>query len=261
MLVEELGEPVARFRYPDAKTFKTMVDSLAKILDEASFRVSSGGVRVVGMDPARVALIQVDMPYESFLELEVSGDREYVEAGFNMGVLKDMLKRGKKGDVVEFRITDDRVLVIVEGKVFKRYLVPNLEVVTEAPENVRLEHSVEAVVLGDVLKRALRDAEVVSDIVELEADEDRLVIRGTGEGRSKAEAILTMESTALIELQVREPSKSSYDIQYLKNVVGLTGIAEAVEVKFSSEKPLELVFRSPEGSRVRYLLAPSTPGG
>ncbi|MCE4603273.1 MAG: DNA polymerase sliding clamp, partial [Desulfurococcales archaeon] len=59
----------------------------------------------------------------------------------------------------------------------------------------------------------------------------------------------------------REPSKSSYDIQYLKNVVGLTGIAEAVEVKFSSEKPLELVFRSPEGSRVRYLLAPSTPGG
>lgn len=257
LLVEEIGEPVARFRYPDAKTLKTLVDSLAKILDEASFRITVDGVKVVGMDPARVALIQVEIPYESFLELEVAEGRESVEAGFNMATLKDMLKRGKKGDVVEFRVTDDKVLVVVEGKVFKRYLVPNIEVVAEAPEGVSLEHSVEAVVLGDVLKRALKDAEIVSDVVEFEADEDRLAIRGRGEGKSRAEAVLTRESTALIDLQVREPAASSYDIQYLKNVVGLTGIAEAVEVKFSSEKPLELVFRSPEGSRVRYLLAPS----
>ncbi len=257
LLVDEIGEPVARFRYPDAKTFKTMVDSLSKILDEASFKITRDGVSVVGMDPARVALIRVEIPYESFLELEVSEDRDSVEAGFNMDVLKDMLKRGKKGDVVEFRVADDKILVVVEGKVLKRYLVPNLEVVSEAPEEVKLEHDVEAVVLGDVLKKALRDAEVVGDVVEFEADEERLVIRGRGEGRARAETILTRETTALIDLQVKRPAKSLYDIQYLKNVVALTGIAEAVEVKFSSEKPLELVFRSPEGSRIMYLLAPS----
>ncbi len=256
-LLEEVEEPAARFRYPDAKTFKTLVDSLAKILDEVSFKITRDGVRVGGMDPARVSMIQVEIPYESFLEIEVSEGRDSVEAGFNIGVLKDMLKRGKKGDVVEFIVSDDKVLVSVESKVLKRYLVPNLEVSIDIPEEVKLDHDVEAVVLADVVKKALKDAEIVGDIVELEADEEKLVIRGRGEGRSKVEAVLTRETTALIDLQVKNPAASRYDIQYLKNVIGLTGIAEAVEIKFSSDKPLELVFKSPEGSRVRYLLAPS----
>ena len=64
-------------------------------------------------------------------------------------------------------------------------------------------------------------------------------------------------SSALLYLEIRKPSVSVYDVSYIKNVLNLTKIAESVEIRFSSERPLELVFKSPDGSRVRYLLAPS----
>ncbi|MCE4599047.1 MAG: DNA polymerase sliding clamp [Desulfurococcales archaeon] len=256
-LESEITGVQARIKYPDAKTFKTIVDSLSKILDEAKFELTSEGLKVVGMDPAKVALIEVNIPYDSFLEYEILSDEGRVEMGLNMDALNDMLKRGKKGDPISFMVSADKVLLVIESTAIKRYLVHNLEVVLEVPEEVKLEHDVEAVVIGDVLKKALKDAEVVGDLIEFEADEDKLVLRARGEGRSRVETRLTRDTAALIDLNVRNPATSAYDIGYIKNVINLTGVAEAVEIKFSSSKPLELVFKSPDGSRVRYLLAPS----
>jgi len=83
------------------------------------------------------------------------------------------------------------------------------------------------------------------------------VIRAKGGSRARAETVLAEGSSALLFLEIRNPATSLYDVAYLKNVLNLTKVADTVEIKFSSGKPLELVFRSPEGSQVRYILAPS----
>ena len=94
--------------------------------------------------------------------------------------------------------------------------------------------------------------------MEFEAGEDYLVIRGRSEAaRGRVEVRLTRESSALWALEVRNPSTSAYDLVYLKNILSLTKVADAVDVKFSTDRPLELVFKSPDGSRVRFLLAPT----
>ncbi len=253
-LMEEIQEPVARLKYPDAKVLKTVVDALAKIVDEAIFKVSEDGVRVSGMDPAKISMIVLDFPREAFLEYDVS---EPIDIGFSMESLKNVLKRGKKGDTVDILATQDKVLIVIEGGIVKRYLLPNLEILSDIPEDIKLEFDVEAVILGDALKKALKDVETIGDIIEFEASEDALIIRGKGDSRSRVEARFTRDTTALIDLDVKNPASSAYDVAYLKNVVNLTGIADTIEVKFSQDKPLMLVFRSPEGSRVLYLLAPS----
>ncbi len=256
-LESQISEPVARMKYPDAKVFREFIEALSKIVEEAKFKISEDGVKVVGMDPAKVALIEIDMPSEAFLEYEVQRD---IEMGVNLESLANSIKRGKKGDTVSFAITDDKVLVKLEAQTgaIKRYLTPNFEVTIDVPENPKLEHDVEASVISDTLKRAVKDAEAISDLIVIEAEEGELRFKGYTEGKSKMEMRLKEGSPALIYLEVRNPATSAYDITHLKNVLNLTKVAAAVDLKFSSDKPLELVFKSAEGSKVRYLLAPTS---
>ncbi|MFZ8792582.1 MAG: DNA polymerase sliding clamp [Acidilobaceae archaeon] len=255
-LEAEVESPIARIKYPDVKTFKELIVALSKILDEAKLSLTRTGLRIVGMDPAKVAYIEVHMPREAFLEYEIEEDREVVEAGFNLGVLEDILE-GRKGNPVEMVIAQDKVLVSVEGAVIRRFLLPNLEVAVEELGEVELEHDVEAVVISDVLKKAISDIKAVSDIVEIEADENQIVLRSTGEAGPKVTLRLTRESSALIDLEARNPSRAKYDVSYLENTLDLCKVAESVELMFSTDKPLELNFKSPDGSTVRYILAPS----
>ena len=255
-LEAEVESPIARIKYPDVKTFKELIVALSKILDEAKLSLTRTGLRIVGMDPAKVAYIEVHMPREAFLEYEIEEDREVVEAGFNLGVLEDILE-GRKGNPVEMVIAQDRVLVSVEGAVIRRFLLPNLEVAVEELGEVELEHDVEAVVISDVLRKAISDIKAVSDIVEIEADENQIVLRSTGEAGPKVTLRLTRESSALIDLEARNPSRAKYDVSYLENTLDLCKVAESVELMFSTDKPLELNFKSPDGSTVRYILAPS----
>jgi proliferating cell nuclear antigen len=255
-LEAEVESPIARIKYPDVKTFKELIVALSKILDEAKLSLTRTGLRIVGMDPAKVAYIEVHMPREAFLEYEIEEDREVVEAGFNLGVLEDILE-GRKGNPVEMVIAQDKVLVSVEGAVIRRFLLPNLEVAVEELGEVELEHDVKAVVISDVLKKAISDIKAVSDIVEVEADENQIVLRSMGEAGPKVTLRLTRESSALINLEARNPSRAKYDVSYLENTLNLCKVAESVELMFSTDKPLELNFKSPDGSTVRYILAPS----
>jgi proliferating cell nuclear antigen len=256
-LEEEFGEYKAMFRY-EAKVFKEMVDGVSKILDEGVVVITSEGLTLRGMDPARVALIEIEVPAASLLEFDLVEGVDRVEMGVNIETLVSVVKKSKKGDQLEVRVKDDRILFKVEGVVVKRYLLPNLEVAAELPEEVKLEHDARATVIADVVKKALKDAELVGDIVEFEATEEFFAIRGVGEARSRMEARLTPDMPALLSLEVTSPATSRYDIGYLKKVLNLTKIAESIDIGFSSDKPLEIVFKSPDGSKVRYILAPAS---
>lgn len=249
---------LATLQYPDAKSLREFIEALSKILDEARFNITSEGVKVAGMDPAKIALIEVWMPRESFLVYEVDESRGPVYMGVRLESLASALKKGKKGEPVLFRVSEDKIFIQVESTVVKRFLMPNIEVFLDIPESLALEHDVEASVIAEVIKKTVKDVEVVGKEVEFEANDGKLVIRAKSEARSRVEAVLQEGvSSALLYLEIRKPSVCTYDVSYIKNVLNLTKIAESVEVKFSSEKPLELVFKSPDGSRVRYLLAPS----
>ncbi len=256
-LDDAIENVVVEFQYPDARSFRELVEALGKILDEAKFVITNDGVRVVGMDVSKTALIEVMMPTEAFLQFEIHEEREEFYMGVNLSSLLNMVKKGKKGETVTFKVSDDKVFLRIDSTVVKKFLFPNIEVLVEVPEEIKLEHDVHVIVISDALKKALRDVEAVGNVAEFEATEEAFIIRARGEAVARAETIFREGSAALTYLEVKQPSKSRYDVAYLKSVLNLTKIAESVEIKFSTERPLEMVFRSPEGSRVRYLVAPS----
>jgi proliferating cell nuclear antigen len=241
-----------RVEYPEAKYMKTIIDVLGKLIDETAFRFTPEGVYVKAMDAARVALIDIFLPPTAFLEYEVP---EEMVAGLSTASLSKILKKVRRGDKLVFEVDEENVKIIVESLVRRTYRIRNLDVpVPEIPE-ANLEFDVEAQLLVDAIKHAIKDAEAVGDLLEIEApDQDTLYLRGRGQ--TVTETKLVRGSGALAELTVKKPSKSIYNLEYLKHIVDLTRIAELAIVRFSSDMPVELEFSLGEG-RVKYLLAPA----
>ena len=243
---------MARIVYPEAKYMKEIIDSLGKLVDEVAFQLTPEGLRVKAIDPARVALIDIYLPQTAFLEYDVP---EEIIAGLSTANLSKLLKKVKKGDKFVMEVSEEKVVIIIEALVRRTYRFRNLEVpLPEVPE-AQLEFNVEAQMLVDVIKHAIKDAETVGDLLELEApDQETLYLRGRGV--SVTETKLTTGMPALLSLEVKNPSKSAYQLEYLKHVVNLTKIAELATIRFSTDMPLELEFSLSEG-RVKYLLAPA----
>jgi len=246
----------ARISYPDAKSFHSLLDALSKIVDEVSMKIKSDGVHITALDPAHVALIQIAMPVETFLEYDVKdvGD-EGLKVGFNVATIAKIVKRGKKGDKLEIEATEEKVKWSIVGATTKRYTFLNLDVPEPEIPEASLEFNVKLTMIVDPFKNILKDVEVVGDTVELEApDNEVFIVRGVG--ATVSESKIKSDSPAVVEYEVKEPSKSSYSVDYLKNILSLTKVADAVIIEFSSEMPLRLQFRLPAGGEVTYLLAP-----
>ena len=242
----------AHLALPDVKSFQSLMDTLSKIVDEISFKITEEGVRAVALDPAQVAMIEITLPPDNFTEYEVDGE---VSMGVNVNNVLKILKRGRKGDRLTIDVEVDRVTWSIIGGVIKRYKVMNLDVPTPEIPEASLEFNVRVVLLADPFKNALKDAEAVSDTLELDASSpDLFIIRGVGP--TIAETKIGSESPALIEYEVSSPSKSQYSIDYIKHVVSLVRVADTVNIEFSSDMPLRMEFTLPPSGKVIYLLAP-----
>jgi len=243
---------LAKFTYPEAKYFKELIDALGKLVDEVAFQLKPEGLKVVALDPAKVALLSIDIPATAFLEYNVE---EEAVAGLSTANLAKLLKKIKRGDKFVLTVVEDKVEVVIESLGRRIYRFRNLEVPTPEIPEAQLEFNVKAMLLVDVIKQALKDAETVGEILEIEAPDDRtLYLRGVG--ATVAETKLVAGMPALLSLEVKEPSKAKYQLEYLKHVVGITKIAEVATLAFSSDAPLQLEFRFGD-ARVTYLLAPT----
>ncbi|MFP3228104.1 MAG: hypothetical protein RXQ71_04850 [Caldisphaera sp.] len=250
----QIGKIAAKFKYPDSRVLYQITSTLSEIIEEANFEIKKEFIKIVATDPGKIAYIEINMPYETFLEYDVTKD---INMGVNVQSLNNIVSRGKKGDNVLFLVSEQNILIKIEGDVIKKYLIPNIEVSIDVPKEIKIDFDTRVVVIGDTFKKILSDASSFGDIVELVADENSFKVRAKTEG-PRAEVNLTKGSTSLIELETKGKSVSSYDVNYLKNVLNLAKIAETVEIRFSSEKPIELIFNAPDKSKIRYLLAPTT---
>ncbi|MEN2999260.1 MAG: hypothetical protein ABDH61_01610 [Acidilobaceae archaeon] len=242
---------LAEIEYPDGKRFSEMFSALSNVLDEVLLRFTESGVTAGGLDPARVAYVELEIPKGAMRHFSVEQE---VVAGLNLRVLSEV-PAGKAGRPVVMRVSHEEVELEWGEDMRRKYVMPNLEVQQEtiAPKT---SHSVRAAVMGEVLVRALKDIEAISDLVELEAGEEGLTVRAP-EGRGRAAVKIARGSPALIKLEVEKPAREVYDISYLKKVLGVVRFMESVTLSFSSGGPLEIVMSSFDGTKVRYVLAPA----
>ncbi|MCX8196220.1 MAG: hypothetical protein N3F67_03995 [Acidilobaceae archaeon] len=248
--MEALEEYVVEIEHPDGKGFAELLSTLAEVLDEVALEITQEGLKASGFDPSKIAYVELEIPRSALRSISV---KENMSVGLNLKALHKILNV-KSGRPIVLRATHEEVELEWGEDARKIYVMPNLEVQQEAA-SVKVSQEARVVLVGEVLRRILRDVEAYSDMVELEADEESVTIRSPD---GKVKIPIARGSSALIELEVSTPAKGIYDLSYIKKVLGLVRYMESVVLTFSSGGPLEISMRSIDGTSLRYIVAPAT---
>ncbi len=244
-----------RFQFSDARTWRYMIASMEKVLDEGVFVAKSDGLYFRALDPARVVMIDLYYPADAFTIFEVEG--EEFSFGVSFETLAKILRRARKDDQLRLEVDQTWVNVIFTGRGERRFRFPQISLSVEVPGEPRVTFTVEAKLLATSFREAIRTLEPVADMLTLTAlDEDKLLMRGQGDLES-AELEFSLERQSLLDYQVDSPDQSTYSLEHFSQMLQAAQAAETAVVKFGADIPARVDFEYPGGGRLTFYVSPA----
>jgi proliferating cell nuclear antigen len=244
-----------KLKVADAKLLRDMATAISILVDEATFQINPEGLKLRAMDPSRVAMIDFEWPKTVFEEYACT---EQTKMCINISELLKLLKRAGKDEVVELALDEKtgRLQVKITGKYTRNFTMPTLEASEEEVPTPKITFNVKAKTTAEGLRQAIEDAELVSDHVRIEADMEKLVFQATGDLMG-ATIEIKKGSDALLDLEVKEPSKATFSLSYLSEIIkAASATSDIATLEYSTDMPIKLDFQQAKEGKLTFYLAP-----
>jgi proliferating cell nuclear antigen len=232
--------------------WKVVSSAVSTLVEEATFEASLEGITFRAMDPSHVALIDLSWPKSAFEKYECDKLSKF---SMKIEDFMKLIKRADAKDSIEITMADDMlVLRIFDGykREFSMHLIESTYGPTPLP---KLSFNVKATIAGRAFDKILSDISAISDHMTVEASKDRLVFSGKSDMGSGS-VTLERASQDLLELEVKEDGKATYNIEYLSKIIRVTA-SDTVLLEYSSKMPVRLELKlSDLGGKIHFYLAP-----
>jgi proliferating cell nuclear antigen len=243
-----------KLKVADAKLLRDMITSISILVDEATFKLEPDGMKLRAMDPSRVAMVDFEWPKTIFEEYQCDPPAKMC---INITELLKLLKRAGKDEIVELALDETAHLVVkIAGKHTRSFTMPTLEASEEEVPTPKLTFNVKVKATTDGLNQAIEDAQLVSDHVRIEADPEKLLLNASGDLMG---ATITIQkgSDTLLELDAKEPSKATFSLSYLSEIIkAASQTSDIATLEFSTDMPIKLDFQQAKEGRLTFYLAP-----
>ncbi len=241
----------------EVSMLKDVFASIAKIVEEGIIKIEKEkGLVFSAADKAMVSVVRVNILPTVFEEFE----GEDTEVGINVDEFASLLKRGTKRDKLTLTLEKNRLNIILENGAYRKFELPTLTITeSELPNIDQLEPNfkAKAEIKSDVFKQILDDAKQVGDEIEIYTDGNSLKFGCTGE-LSSVEVVLTREREGLLGLEVSEPSRARYAIDYLSALARVTKVADIAILQWATDFPIKITFRETDRIIFEFVVAPRT---
>jgi proliferating cell nuclear antigen len=249
---------------PDSKVWKNLMSAISALVEEATFDITSEGLKLRAMDPSHVALVDFQYPRTAFQEYVCS---EPSKLCIDIGDLLKLMRRVESGEQIELSLDPEKNKLAMKliGRYTRRFSLPLLQPSTSEHPTPKLTFDAKITLDGDCLNDAVADISTVSEQVKFEAYPEKLILRGGGE---RGDAVVEFEKNneAITEFQVNTqadtksiPYKALYDINFLSETIKAgTATSKLSTIEFSTDKPIKIHFTLPSEGVLTYYLAPRT---
>jgi len=244
-----------KLKVSDAKLLRDMVTAISILVDEATFKLDPEGLKLRAMDPSRVAMVDFEWPKTVFEEYACT---EPTKMCINISELLKLLKRAGKDEVLELSLDEKtgRLQVKITGKYIRDFTMPTLEASEEEVPTPKITFNIRVKATTAGLSQAIEDAQLVSDHVRIEADTEKLVLNATGDLMG-ATISLQKGSDALLDLEAKEPSKATFSLSYLSEIIkAASATSDIATLEFSADMPIKLDFQQTKEGKLTFYLAP-----
>jgi len=239
----------------DAKLLRDMITAISTLVDEATFNITPEGIKLRAMDPSRVAMIDFEWPKTIFDEYNADAPTKMC---INISELLKLLRRTSKDESVELTLDEKtgRLNVGIKGKYDRTFNMPTLEATEEEVPTPKITFNVRAKATTEGLNEAIQDVQLVSDHVRIEMDNEKMTMRATGDLMG-ATVELKKGSDALLDLEAKEPSKATFSLSYLSEIIKTaTATSDIATLEFSTDMPIRIDFQQPKEGKLTFYLAP-----
>ena len=219
------------------------------VKDEVTFKIGKDGMVLRAMDPANVAMVVMEIKKSAFDSYKVDED-SFI--GVNMERFMQVLRRSRKAEGIDMKISGGKMELVYSGKNKRRFSIPLLALESGPRPEPNLTFAVKAEVDAKVLKEAVEDAAVVNDALTLVAANKELRFLAQGDLGDVETVIKKDEGLETIEMQ--ENARSKYSTEYLGKIAK-TKIGDTAAMAFKSDYPLMVQFADPDVA-VAFILAP-----
>ena len=233
-----------------ADVLKTLIDATSTLVDEVKINVAPEGLNLKAVDPAHVAMVELNLKSGAFQEYKADA----MEMGVDLEKFKEVLKLASGDDEVEMDFDPAaHRLVMKIGNVTRRMSLVDTSGMSD-PKVPKLDLPAKVVVMPSELERGIKAAEAIADHVALVADKDGFELLAEGD---TDQVHLKLDKSMLAELKVSERAKSLFSLDYFSNMVKAAKSSQGIELHLGTDYPVRMEFDLAGGNgHVTYLLAP-----
>jgi proliferating cell nuclear antigen len=238
-----------------SQEWRAIASAIKTLVEEATFEVSSEGLVFRAMDPSHIALVDLWYPNVAFERFECDKPFKFT---IRVEDFVKLIGRSDAKDSVEITSSeeDDLTLRLMNGykREFKVHLIETTPGTAPLP---KLDLDVKLSMGKTVFEKILGDISVVADQVMMSSLKEGVSFSGKSDVGA-ASIQLDKGGAELLELEVKQEAKASYNIDYLSNMSrAVGGASDVVVVEYASKKPARLEWKlNEQGARIHYFLAP-----
>ncbi len=236
-----------------ADTLKGLVNVISTLIDEVKFTISPEGMTLRAVDPAHVAMIELNIEAGAFEAYAA----DQTEIGLDLDKVKDVLKLSSSGDIISMEQDEGfGRLIFRVGNITRRMNLVDTSSMND-PKVPQLELSANIEVPVSELQRGIKASENISDHIALTITGDYFELACEGDTDS---VNLKLDKSQLTSLNVNEEGSkycSLFPLDYFSNLIKAVPSDATVKIDLDNDYPVMLNFALAEGKgSVKYLLAP-----
>jgi len=233
-----------------SEVLKGIIDVTSPLVNEVKFNIGKKGISLRAVDPAHVAMVDLEIKKDAFDEFK----SDEMELGVDMDKLASIMRLSGTGDIVnlEYDENSNRLIVKIGNLIRKMGLIDTAGMPDPKMPNLDLPGKI--VIKASELIQGVRASEAVSDHLALTVNKDDFELFAEGDTDT---VNLKLPKKLLIDLNTKNKCKSLFSIDYFSNMIKPVKSEEPVTIMMGNDNPIRVEFDiADKKGHVTYLLAP-----
>ena len=233
-----------------SEVLKGVIDVTSPLVSEVKLNINSKGISLRAVDPAHVAMINLEIDNKAFEEYKADD----MELGIDMDKLAGIMRLSTSGDIVslEYDETANRLIIRIGNLVRKMSLIDTAGM--PDPKMPNLDLPAKAIIKASEINRGVRASEAVSDHLAITINKDNFELFAEGDTDT---VNLKLPKDLLVELTSKGKYKSLFSIDYFSNMIKPVKGEDTVTIFLGNDNPVRVEFDiADKKGHVKYLLAP-----
>jgi proliferating cell nuclear antigen len=233
-----------------SEVLKGIIDVTSPLVNEVKFNINSKGIFLRAVDPAHVAMIDLNIGNKAFEEYKADD----MELGIDMDKLAGIMRLSTTGDIVslDYDETANKLIVKIGNLVRKMSLIDTAGMPDPKMPNLNLP--AKAIIKASEINRGVKASEAVSDHLAVIVNKDNFELFAEGDTDT---VNLKLPKDLLVELIADSNYKSLFSIDYFSNMIKPVKGDDNVTINLGNDNPIKLEFDiADKKGHVKYLLAP-----